>query len=115
FLGWEEKWDYLDFAHIPVGVLSQAYELYLRNHAPIRQRKEGGFYTPRPIADLMVRSSLAALSIEGNAFKAKILDPSAGAGVFLLTAFRELVAERWKYDGVRPSTETLREILYNQI
>ena len=115
FLGWEEKWDYLDFAHIPVGVLSQAYELYLRNHAPIRQRKEGGFYTPRPIADLMVRSSLAALSIEGNAFKAKILDPSAGAGVFLLTAFRELVAERWKYDGVRPSTEALREILYNQI
>lgn len=115
FLGWEEKWDYLDFAHIPVGVLSQAYELYLRNHAPIRQRKEGGFYTPRPIADLMVRSSLAALSLEDKAYKAKVLDPSAGAGVFLLTAFRELVAERWKYDGIRPSTNTLREILYNQI
>lgn len=115
FLGWEEKWDYLDFAHIPVGVLSQAYELYLRNHAPERQRKEGGFYTPRPIADLMVRSCLAALSIEEKAYNAKILDPSAGAGVFLLTAFRELVAERWKHDRVRPCTQTLREILYNQI
>ena len=42
FLGWEEKWDNLDFAHIPVGVLSQAYELYLRNHAPDQQQSEGG-------------------------------------------------------------------------
>ncbi|MGN6514657.1 MAG: N-6 DNA methylase, partial [Rhizomicrobium sp.] len=55
FLGWEERWDNLDFAHIPVGVLSQAYELYLRNHAPAQQKREGGYYTPRAIADLMVR------------------------------------------------------------
>ena len=46
FLGWQEKWDNLDFAHIPVGVLSQAYELYLRNHAPDQQKREGGFYSP---------------------------------------------------------------------
>jgi hypothetical protein len=48
FLGWQERWDHLDFAHIPVGVLSQAYELYLRRHANARQRKEGGYYTPSP-------------------------------------------------------------------
>ena len=46
FLGWEEKWANLDFAHIPVGVLSQAYELYLRQHAPAKQRREGGYFTP---------------------------------------------------------------------
>ncbi len=57
FLGWEQKWNNLDFAHIPVGVLSRAYQLYLRNHAPLRQRREGGYYTPRPIAELMVRAS----------------------------------------------------------
>lgn len=56
FLGWAERWDQLHFAHIPVGVLSQAYELYLRNHAPAKQRQEGGYYTPRPIADLLVRA-----------------------------------------------------------
>lgn len=44
YLGWEEKWANLDFAYIPVGVLSQAYEHYLREHAPDRQRKEGGYY-----------------------------------------------------------------------
>ena len=115
YLGWEEKWDNLDFAHIPVGVLSQAYELYLRNHAPLRQRREGGYYTPRPIADLMVRASFRALERQDATQKAKILDPAAGAGVFLLTAFRELVAEHWRADGKRPDTKALRSILYDQI
>ena len=115
FLGWEEKWDNLNFAHIPVGVLSQAYELYLRKHAPTKQKREGGYYTPRPIADLMVRASFRALDRQGVGNKAKILDPAAGGGIFLLTAFRELIAERWRTDGRRPDTGVLRSILYNQI
>lgn len=115
FLGWEEKWGNLDFSHIPVGVLSQAYELYLREHAPNRQKREGGFYTPRPIADLMVRASFRALERNGAVRHAKVLDPAAGAGVFLLTAFRELVAGRWRTDGKRPETKVLRSILYRQV
>lgn len=115
FLGWAERWDRLDFAHIPVGVLSQAYELYLRSHAPAKQRQEGGYYTPRPIADLLVRASFRALERDGTTAEARILDPAAGAGVFLLTAFRELVAARWRADGKRPDTQCLREILYDQI
>lgn len=115
FLGWAERWDRLDFAHIPVGVLSQAYELYLRSHAPTRQRQEGGFYTPRPIADLLVRASFRALEREGASAVARVLDPAAGAGVFLLTAFRELVAACWRADGEQPDTQRLREILYTQI
>ncbi len=115
YLDWAERWDRLDFAHIPVGVLSQAYELYLRSHAPAKQRKEGGFYTPRPIADLLVRASFRALERDGSCVAARILDPAAGAGVFLLTAFRELVAARWRADEKRPNTQCLREILYEQI
>jgi hypothetical protein len=98
-----------------VGVLSQAYELYLRSHAPDKQRKEGGFYTPRPIADLLVRASFRALERDSSSAAARVLDPAAGAGVFLLTAFRELVAARWRADGKRPDTQRLREILYDQI
>lgn len=115
FLGWTERWDRLDFAHIPVGVLSQAYELYLRSHVPVKQRNEGGFYTPRPIADLLVRASFRALERDGISARARVLDPAAGAGVFLLTAFRELVAARWRADDQRPDTKCLREILYEQI
>lgn len=115
FLGWQERWANLDFAHIPIGVLSQAYELYLRNHSPVQQRREGGFYTPRPIADLMVRAAMAGLARNGDAATARVLDPAAGAGVFLLTAFRELVAERWRKSDARPNTADLRQILYKQI
>ncbi|MDT8315440.1 N-6 DNA methylase [Roseomonas mucosa] len=116
-LGWQERWDNLDFAHIPVGVLSQAYEHYLRRHARDRQRKEGGYYTPRPIADLMVRGALHALEQDRppGSGPVRVLDPAAGAGVFLLTAFRQLVARRWRQDGARPNTRVLREILYSQL
>ena len=115
FLGWQERWDNLHFAHIPVGVLSQAYEHYLHVHAPKRQKQEGGYYTPRPIADLMVRGAFQALSRDMEVHDARVLDPAAGAGVFLLTAFRQLAAERWRKDGIRPNTRMLRDILYNQI
>ena len=115
FLGWEEKWDNLDFAHIPVGVLSQAYELYLRKHAPTKQKREGSYFTPRPIAELIVRASFRALKRREISKSAKVLDPAVGGGIFLLTAFRELVAEHWRVDGKRPDTNTLRQILYNQI
>ena len=115
FLGWEEKWDNLDFAHIPVGVLSQAYELYLRKHAPARQRREGGYFTPAPIAELMVRASFRALQRRKIGKSANVLDPAVGGGIFLLTAFRELVAEHWRADGRRPGTDRLRQILYRQL
>ena len=115
FLGWEEKWDNLDFAHIPVGVLSQAYELHLREHAPDKQKREGGYFTPRPIADLMVRASFRALERRETGESVRVLDPAVGGGIFLLTAFRELVAERWRADGERPDTHALRQILYEQM
>ena len=115
FLGWEEKWDNLDFAHLPVGVLSQAYELYLREHAPAKQRREGGYFTPKPIAELMVLASFRALQRLDTGKAARVLDPAVGGGIFLLTAFRELVAERWRADGKRPDTRVLRRILYEQM
>ena len=114
-LGWELRWDNLHFAQIPIGVLSQAYELYLRKHAPGKQKKEGGYFTPRPVADLMVRASFRALEREDAGKTAKVLDPAVGGGIFLLTAFRELVAQHWRADGARPDTDTLRRILYEQI
>ena len=115
FLGWEERWGNLHFAHIPVGVLSQAYEHYLKNHAPSRQRRQGGYYTPRQIANLMVRAAFRALERRGSTKNIRILDPAAGGGVFLLTVFRELIATHWRATGERPDTNSLRGILLNQL
>ena len=115
FLGWQEKWANLDFAHIPVGVLSQAYELYLRKHAPNEQRTEGGYFTPKPIAELMTRASFRALQRTQVSKSARVLDPAVGAGIFLLTAFRELVAENWRNNGRRPDSDEIRRILNKQL
>ena len=114
-LGWAESWDDLNFAHIPVGVLSQAYERYLSKHDAAGQRNRGGYYTPRHIAELMVRGAFVPLVDEGRAAAARVLDPASGAGVFLLATFRRIVAERWRSDRTRPGTGTLRSILYEQI
>jgi hypothetical protein len=115
YLGWEQKWDYLDFSQIPVGVLSQAYEGYLRRHRAGEQKKQSGYYTPRPIAEVLVRGALAAQEPVDRTRPPRVLDPAVGGGVFLITAFRQLVAERWAASGVRPDTRTLREILYTQL
>lgn len=114
-LDWRDDWAHLDFAYIPVGVLSQAYEHFLRSHQSEKQEKEGGFYTPAPIAQMMLRGAMHALRAEGRAHLAKVLDPAVGAGVFLITAFRQLVAEQWAATGTRPDTKALRNILYQQI
>lgn len=114
-LQWKEDWAHLDFAYIPVGVLSQAYEHYLRTHDSQVQAKDGGYYTPASIAQMLVMGAIHALREDNRAHTAKVLDPAAGAGVFLVCAYRQLVAERWAHDQKRPTTSVLREVLYEQI
>ena len=63
----------------------------------------------------MVRASFRALERKDTGKSARVLDPAVGGGIFLLTAFRELVAEHWRADGTRPDTAALRQILYKQI
>ncbi len=108
----ELDWGDLDFAHIPVGVLSQVYESF-SHRADTRTAKDTSVhYTPRTIADLMVNESFAALK---NPAAAQVLDPSCGAGIFLVLAFRRLVRERWQHDEERPNTKIIQEILYQQL
>ena len=107
----EIDWGDLDFAHIPVGVLSQVYESFSHRADPRTARDTSVHYTPRTIASLMVDEAFAALKDPADA---KVLDSSCGAGIFLVLAFRRLVRERWQ-SGERPNTAAIQDILYNQI
>ncbi|MGC3988347.1 MAG: N-6 DNA methylase [Chthoniobacteraceae bacterium] len=104
-------WGDLDFAHIPVGVLSQVYESFSHRTDPLTARDTSVHYTPRTIASLMVDEAFAPLK---NKAKAKVLDPSCGAGIFLVLAFRRLVREQWN-SGERPKTSVIQDILYKQV
>ncbi len=108
----EIDWGDLDFAHIPVGVLSQVYESFSHRADPLTARDTSVHYTPRTIASLMVDQAFAAVQDKAGA---KVLDSACGAGIFLVLAFRRLIRERWLQDGEQPKTAVIQEILYRQI
>lgn len=105
------KWSDFDFAHVPVGLLSQVYEAFCWKWEHRSAKETSVYYTPRRIAAIMVDEAFDGLP---EAHKARVLDPACGAGVFLVLAFRRLYRERWKAME-RPDTEAIREILQNQI
>ncbi len=107
----EIDWGDLDFAHIPVGVLSQVYESFSHRADPRTARDTSVHYTPRTIAKLMVDEAFAAVDDPASAM---VLDSSCGAGIFLVLAFRRLVREHWN-KGERPNTAAIQHILYEQI
>ncbi|MGA2402358.1 MAG: N-6 DNA methylase [Syntrophobacteraceae bacterium] len=105
-------WRDLNFAHIPIGVLSQVYENFSKIWDPQQRKQTGAYYTPKNIARYLVDDAFEGLSDKKNA---RILDPSCGAGIFLVLAFRKLVTARWEHDGKRPDTRAIQTILYNQL
>ncbi len=105
-------WADINFAHVPVGLLSQVYESHCHRVAQQKAKKESIYYTPRTIAEYMVKHAFTELD---HAHKARVLDPAAGAGVFLVTAFRHLVALRWAADDKRPTRRVIRSILAQQL
>ena len=108
----ELDWGDLDFAHIPVGVLSQVYESFSQRADPRTARDTSVHYTPRTIAGMMVEEAFAATKDKACA---NVLDSSCGAGIFLVLAFRRLVRERWQHDEDRPKTAVIQDILYKQL
>jgi len=112
--GYQARFDWgdFDFAHIPIGLLSQVYEKFVWKWEHHGARETSVHYTPRNIAATLVDEAFHKLP---NAGKARVLDPACGAGVFLVLAFRRLYRERWKASGHRPETKVIRAILEKQL
>ncbi|SEM10110.1 N-6 DNA Methylase [Variovorax sp. YR750] len=116
-----ETWGDIDFAHVPAGLLSEVYEQFAHAHGPVAQDKdktklakaESIHYTPRSVAGFILDQAFDAIRTRAKN-EARILDPAAGGGVFLVLALRRLVAAEWEANG-RPTRKRLREILYGQL
>lgn len=105
-------WSGLNFAHIPVGVLSQVYENFSHRVDSHFAKSTSVYYTPRAIARFVVDEAFDSLE---DPTQARVLDPACGAGIFLVLALRRMVRERWQRDGRAPNAETIRQILYKQL
>ena len=101
-----------DFAHVPVGLLSQVYESFAWKWEHQNAKETSVHYTPRNIAAMLVDEAFNKLP---NAHEARVLDPACGASIFLVLAFRRLYQERWKATGERPDTKAIRAILEKQL
>ena len=105
-------WNDFDFAHIPIGVLSQVYETFSRQWDEEHAQETSVYYTPRHLAKLLVEEAFAGTK---HSDEAVVLDPACGAGVFLVLAFRQLVRRTWQQSNTRPDTRTIQRILYKQL
>lgn len=108
----ERNWGAYDFAHVPVGLLSQVYERFAWKWEHQTAKETSVHYTPRNIAATLVDEAFTKLP---KAHEARVLDPACGASVFLVLAFRRLYQERWKETKQRPDTKAIREILDKQL
>lgn len=108
----ERNWGAYDFAHVPVGLLSQVYERFAWKWEHETAKETSVHYTPRNIAATLVDEAFIKLP---NAHEARVLDPAAGASVFLVLAFRRLYQELWKATKQRPNRRAIRKILDTQL
>ncbi len=111
-LSFELYWDTVNFAHVPLGLLSQVYEHYAHSLFSKGAKEESIYYTPRFVAEYMINEAFNGLTEQSSA---KVLDPAVGAGIFLVLAFRRLVAATWSATDTRPDYRTIRRILKDQI
>lgn len=109
-LGWKD----IQFRHVPVDVLSQVYEHFAHAFQAGLARSTSIHYTPRHIAQQLLDAAFTGHESPRKG-ELSILDPAAGAGVFLVLGFRRLVQERWRESGRRPDRRTIRAILNRQL
>lgn len=103
------KFQAYDFQHIPVETLSSIYEQFL--HAQQKGKSQGAYYTPEILADYLLSEVDSVRHLETGM---KVLDASAGSGVFLVLAYRRLIELELKRNGsIEPMR--LKEILLDSI
>jgi type I restriction-modification system DNA methylase subunit len=107
-------WAY-DFSVIPVETISAIYEDFLCQEDAEGKRKEGAYYTPRHLAEMVVDIAIAG---DPDWAKRRYLDAAVGSGVFLVTLFNRL-ASKWVFDNYRADyckrAAALFSILHDQL
>lgn len=104
-----------DFEVIPIELISSIYEDFIYKDDPSAAKAHGTHYTPVNLVDL-VFSQVFDDHLFGKSLPndAKILDLACGSGVFLVDAFRRLVARRVAA-GEKLTRTLVRNVLSSQI
>lgn len=99
-------WQRYSFRDLPVELISEIYQLFVR-------KAKSSVYTPPALVRMLLDEVLDERRLDRLLATGEcILDPACGSGVFLVEAYKKLIA-RWRsLNGwIKPSPETLRELL----
>jgi len=91
------RWRPFDFSIIPIELISQVYEEFLKTENGEEQTsKDGSYYTPLSLVEFILNEKLPWADKNNTDYKLRILDPACGSGIFLVEAYRRLI-DRWKF------------------
>lgn len=97
-------WEQYSFSHLPVEVISHLYQRFVKGSTAV--------YTPPFLASLLLDYAMPYEKLTGEE---RVLDPACGSGVFLVGAYRRLIAVYRAKHRATPKVGTLKSILQNQI
>lgn len=107
-------WAY-DFSVIPVETISALYEKFLEEEDASEKERQGAFYTPRHLAEMVVDEATSHLK---TLIGMRCLDPACGSGIFLVIFFNR-IAEEMRRRNPRSHSKTrfndLLDVLETQI
>lgn len=78
--------DVYDFSIIPVELISNIYETFLKEEI---KKNNGIYYTPLPLVDYIIENTVSQKLKTSE--ECKILDPSCGSGIFLVESLRKII------------------------
>jgi hypothetical protein len=110
-------WPLYDFSVIPIQLISSVYQQLLHAKDPEEAKEAGVYYTRHPIVELMLNEVLPwPTKATPRRTLPRVMDPSCGSGVFLVEAYRRLVAH-WKlaHPGKRPTPKELSLLMTSHI
>ena len=111
------RWRPFDFSIIPIELISEIYEEFLKTKIGEKQAsKTGTYYTRHSLVEFILNEQLPWADKNNSNYKLKILDPACGSGIFLVEAYKRLV-DRWKYcnKGKKIDAGHLKNLLLNSI
>lgn len=105
-------WFGYSFDMIPIEFISNIYEEFLHTEGGNKPEVRSAHFTPSFLVDFILDQTLP----DNISTISKILDPSCGSGIFLVSMYRRLIAaEREKLDGGQIKVGQLQRILTDNI
>lgn len=82
-------WRLYSFNHLPIELISSIYEMFLE-----ADKNKGVAYTPSYLVNFMIDE---CMPVHSPKLDYKVLDPSCGSGIFLVSAYKRLI-DWWRIE-----------------